>query len=196
MNRLCGFALPALGMALALFLNGCAGLLVGGAATGVTVVHDRRTAGTVIDDQTIELKLQDALNQQLPPGNHISVTSYNGAALLTGQVISAPARQQAEEIARRIDPPVREVYNELVIGPTLPLSVQGNDALLTTKVKTSLFQINNLPDFDPSRVKVVTENGVVYLLGLVRPVEADAAAEIASRVAGVRQVVTIFEYIH
>ncbi len=196
MNRLCGFALPALGMALALFLNGCAGLLVGGAATGITVVHDRRSAGTVIDDQTIELKLQDALNQQLPPGNHISVTSYNGAALLTGQVISAPARQQAEEIARRIDPPVREVYNELVIGPTLPLSVQGNDALLTTKVKTSLFQINNLPDFDPSRVKVVTENGVVYLLGLVRPVEADAAAAIASQVAGVRQVVTIFEYIN
>ncbi len=196
MNRLCGFAFPALGMALTLFLNGCAGLLVGGAATGITVVHDRRTAGTVIDDQTIELKLQDALNQQLPPGNHISVTSYNGAVLLTGQVISAPARQQAEEIARRIDPPVREVYNELVIGPTLPLSVQGNDALLTTKVKTSLFQINNLPDFDPSRVKVVTENGVVYLLGLVRPVEADAAAAIASQVAGVRQVVTIFEYIH
>lgn len=196
MNRLCGFALPALGMALALFLNGCAGLLVGGAATGITVVHDRRTAGTVIDDQTIELKLQDALNQQLPPGNHISVTSYNGAALLTGQVISAPVRQQAEDIARRIDPPVREVYNELVIGPTLPLSVQGNDALLTTKVKTSLFQINNLPDFDPSRVKVVTENGVVYLLGLVRPVEADAATAIASQVAGVRQVVTIFEYIN
>ena len=186
MNRLCGFALPALGMALTLFLNGCAGLLVGGAATGITVVHDRRTAGTVIDDQTIELKLQDALNQQLPSGNHISVTSYNGAALLTGQVISAPARQQAEEIARRIDPPVREVYNELVIGPTLPLSGQGNDALLTTKVKTSLFQINNLPDFDPSRVKVVTENGVVYLLGLVRPVEADAATAIASQVAGVR----------
>ena len=196
MNRLGGFALPALGMALALFLNGCAGLLVGGAATGITVVHDRRTAGTVIDDQTIELKLQDALNQQLPPGNHISVTSYNGAALLTGQVISAPVRQQAEDIARRVDPPVREVYNELVIGPTLPLSVQGNDALLTTKVKTSLFQINNLPDFDPSRVKVVTENGVVYLLGLVRPVEADAATAIASQVAGVRQVVTIFEYIN
>ncbi len=67
MNRLCGFALPALGMALALFLNGCAGLLVGGAATGITVVHDRRSAGTVIDDQTIELKLQDALNQQTYP---------------------------------------------------------------------------------------------------------------------------------
>ena len=115
--------------------------------------------------------------------------------LLTGQIVSVPARQLAEDIARRTDPPVREVYNELVIGPPIALSAQANDALLTTRVKTSLFQINNLPDFDPSRVKVVTENSVVYLLGLVRPVEADAAADIASQVAGVRQVVTIFEYI-
>lgn len=187
-------ALAALGMVLALSVNGCAGLLVGGVAT-IGMAHDRRTTGTVIDDQTIELKLADTLNQQLPPGNHVSVTSYNGAVLLTGQVISVLARQQAEDIARRSDPPVREVYNELVIGPPIALSAQGNDALLTTKVKASLFQIHSLPDFDPSRVKVVTEYGVVYLLGLVRPVEADAAAEIASQVAGVRQVVTIFEYI-
>lgn len=196
MNRLCRLVFVTLGVLLALTMNGCAGLLVGGAATGITVVHDRRTAGTVIDDQTVELKLQDALNQQLPPGNHISVTSYNGAVLLTGQVISMPARQQAEDIARRSDPPVREVYNELVISPPLPLSVQSNDAFLTTKVKASLFQINDLPDFDPTRVKVVTENGTVYLLGLVYPVEADAAAGVASQVAGVRQVVTIFEYIN
>ena len=196
MNRLCRLVFVTLEVLLALTMNGCAGLLVGGAATGITVVHDRRTAGTVIDDQTVELKLQDALNQQLPPGNHISVTSYNGAVLLTGQVISMPARQQAEDIARRSDPPVREVYNELIISPPLPLSVQSNDAFLTTKVKASLFQINDLPDFDPTRVKVVTENGTVYLLGLVHPVEADAAAGVASQVAGVRQVVTIFEYIN
>ncbi|MCC7220173.1 MAG: BON domain-containing protein [Candidatus Contendobacter sp.] len=196
MNRLCRLVFVTLGVLLALTMNGCAGLLVGGAATGITVVHDRRTAGTVIDDQTVELKLQDALNQQLPPGNHISVTSYNGAVLLTGQVLSMPVRQQAEDIARRSDPPVREVYNELVISPPLPLSVQSNDAFLTTKVKASLFQINDLPDFDPTRVKVVTENGTVYLLGLVYPVEADAAAGVASQVAGVRQVVTIFEYIN
>ena len=196
-RRRCPLGLATLGIVLTVIpgLHGCAGLLIGGAATGITVAHDRRTTGTVIDDQTIELKLQDALNRQLPPGNHLSVTSYNGAVLLTGQIVSAPARQLAEDIARQIDPPVREVYNELVIGPPMALSAQANDALLTTKVKTSLFQINNLPDFDPSRVKVVTENGVVYLLGLVRPVEADAAAEIASQVAGVRQVVTIFEYI-
>jgi osmotically-inducible protein OsmY len=165
-------------LALALSLSGCAGILVGGAATGISVAHDRRTTGTVIDDQTIELKLYDTFNQQLPPGNRVSTTSYNGTVLLTGEVVSERARQQAEQIARHFNtPPVRMVHNELIIGPPSPLSVQSNDALLTTKVKTALFQINNIPDFDPTRVKVVTDRGVVYLLGLVRPVEADATAE-------------------
>ena len=138
--------LLALGTGLALSLSSCAGFLVGGAATSITVIHDRRTTGTVIDDQTIELKLNDALNQQLPPpANHINVTAYNGAVLLTGQVVSVPARQKAEDLARRSNPPVREVYNELAIGPPSSLSTQGNDALLTTKVKTSLFQITACP---------------------------------------------------
>lgn len=177
-------------------LNGCVPLLVGGTAVGVSVAHDRRTTGTVMDDQTIELKIYDALERQLPPGNRISTTSYNGAVLLTGEVVSEAMRQQAEQIARNLSqPPVREVYNELVIGPPSPMSVQRNDALITTKVKTALFQIK-IKDFDPSRVKVVTERGVVYLMGLVRRKEADAAADAASRVDGVRQVVTLFEYIN
>ncbi|MFZ1641512.1 MAG: BON domain-containing protein [Candidatus Contendobacter sp.] len=176
-------------------LNGCVGLLVGGTAVGIGMAHDRRTTGTVVDDQTIELKLYDALNQQLPPGNHINITSYNGAVLLSGEAVSAQARQQAEAIARGIDPPVIEVYNELVIGPPSALSSRSNDTLLTTKVKTALLRINDIPDFDPTRVKVVTERGVVYLMGLVRPQEANAAADVASQVDGVRQVVTLFEYI-
>ena len=177
-------------------LNGCVPLLVGGTAVGVSVAHDRRTTGTVMDDQTIELKIYDALERQLPPGNRISTTSYNGAVLLTGEVVSEAMRQQAEQIARNLSqPPVREVYNELVIGPPSPMSVQRNDALITTKVKTALFQIK-IKDFDPTRVKVVTERGVVYLMGLVRRKEADAAADAASRVDGVRQVVTLFEYIN
>ena len=176
-------------------LTGCVPILVGGAAMGVGVAHDRRTAGTVVDDQTIELKLYDALNQQLPPGNHINVTAYNSAVLLSGEAVSAQAQQQAERIARAIDPPVREVYNELVIGPPSALSSRSNDTLLTTRVKAALLRIDNIPDFDPSRVKVVTERGVVYLLGLVRPQEADAVADVASQVGGVRQVVTLFEYI-
>ena len=176
-------------------LTGCIPLLVGGTAVGVSVAHDRRTTGAVVDDQTIELKLYNALDRGLPPGNHINVTSYNGTVLLSGEAVSAQARQQAETLARGIEPPVREVYNELVIGPPSALSSRSNDTLLTTKVKAALLQINDIPDFDPSRVKVVTEHGVVYLLGLVRPREADAAADVASRVEGVRQVVTLFEYI-
>jgi len=176
-------------------LNGCVPLLVGGTAVGVSVAHDRRTTGTVMDDQTIELKIYDALERQLPPGNRISTTSYNGAVLLTGEVVSEAARRQAEAIARGIEPPVREVYNELVIGRPSPLSRQSNDAMITTKVKSALFQIK-IKDFDPSRVKVVTDRSVVYLMGLVRRNEADAAADVASRVDGVRQVVTLFEYIN
>jgi osmotically-inducible protein OsmY len=176
-------------------LTGCVPLLVGGTAVGVSMAHDRRTTGAVVDDQTIELKLYDELNRGLPPGNHINTTSYNGAVLLSGEAVSAQAQQQAEAIVRGIEPPVREVYNELVIGPPSTLSSRSNDTLLTTKVKAALLKINDIPDFDPSRVKVVTERGVVYLLGLVRPKEADAAADMASQVGGVRQVVTLFEYI-
>ncbi len=186
--RLAGAALSTL------LLSGCAGLLIGGTAVGVGVAHDRRTTGTVVDDQTIELKIYDALNAQLPPGNQISTTSYNGIVLLTGSVVSEAARQQAETIARGVTPPVREVYNELVVGRPSPLSSRSNDALLTTQVKTALLQVK-IADFDPTRVKVVTERGVVYLLGLVRPAEADASANVASQVGGVRQVVTLFEYI-
>ena len=177
-------------------LTGCIPLLVGGTAVGVSVAHDRRTTGTVVDDQTIELKLYDALNQQLPPGNHINTTSYNGAVLLTGEVVSEAVRQQAEQIARNLsEPQVREVYNELVVSPPSSLSVQSNDALITSKVKTALLQITNIPGFDPSRVKVVTDRGVVHLMGLVKRQEADAAADKASQVGGVNQVVTLFEYI-
>jgi len=113
-----------------------------------------------MDDQTIELKLYDALNQQLPPGNRISATCYNSTVLLTGEAVSEAARQRAEMIARSVTPPVREVYNELVVGRPRPFSDRSNDGLLTAKVKTALFQIK-INDFDPTRVKVVTERGVV-----------------------------------
>jgi osmotically-inducible protein OsmY len=181
--------------ALAVFLlSGCAGLLVGGAAVGVSVAHDRRTTGTIVDDQNIVLNLYAALNQQLPPGNRINIDSYNRTVLLTGEVVSEPVRRRAEHIALNIEPPVQRVHNELAIGPPRSLSDRGSDSLLGTQVKTALFQVR-IPDFDPSRVKVVSEKGVIYLLGLLRPNEADAVADAASRVGGVRQVVTLFEMI-
>ena len=180
---------------LAIFLlNGCAGLLVRGAAALVRMAHDRRTTGTIVDDQNIVLNLYSALNQQLPPGNRINIDSYNRTVLLTGEVVSEQVRRRAESIALGIEPPVRRVHNELVIGPPRSLSDRSGDTVLGTQVKAALFQVK-IPDFDPSRVKVVAENGVVYLLGLLRPNEADAVANAASRVGGVRQVVTLFEVI-
>ncbi|MBK8183685.1 MAG: BON domain-containing protein [Candidatus Competibacteraceae bacterium] len=169
---------------------------MGGAAVGVGVAaHDRRTTGTLVDDQSIEVKIHNALNRQLPPGNRIGVTSYNAAVLLTGITASEATRQQAEMIARGITP-VKEVYNELAVGSSkTSFSAQSNDSLLTTRVKAILFKIR-IQDFDPTRVKVVTEGGVVYLMGLVRKNEADAAANTASQVSGVKQVVTLFEYIN
>lgn len=182
-------------VAATMLLSGCAGILLGGAAVGVGVAHDRRTTGTVMDDQTIEVKVYEALNRQLPPGNQISITSYNAVVLLTGEAISEGVKQQATAVARGITPPVREVYNELVVTRPSSFSAKSNDAFITTKVKTALFQIR-LQDFDPTRVKVVTNRGVVYLMGLVRPNEADAAASVTSQVSGVRQVVTLFEFIN
>jgi osmotically-inducible protein OsmY len=178
----------------AFLLTGCAGLLVGGAAVGVSVAHDRRTTGTIVDDQNIVLNLYSALNQQLPPGNRINIDSYNRTVLLTGEVVSEQVRRRAESIASGIEPPVQRVHNELTIGPPRSLSDRGGDSVLGTQVKTALFQVK-IPDFDPSRVKVVAENGVIYLLGLLRSNEADAVANAASRVGGVRQVVTLFEVI-
>ncbi|HCK82437.1 MAG TPA: BON domain-containing protein [Candidatus Competibacter sp.] len=179
----------------AVLLSGCVGLLLGGTAVGVGVAHDRRTTGTVMDDQTVELKIYDALNKKLPPGNRISATSYNGVVLLTGEAVSEGVKQQADAVVRGIAPPVREVYNELVVARPNPLSARSNDSFLTSKVKAALFKIR-INDFDPSRVKVVTDRSVVYLMGLVRPNEGDAAANVASQVSGVRQVVTLFEFIN
>ncbi len=126
----------------------------------------------------------------------VTMPSYSSrVVLLTGEAVSEGVKQQADAVVRSITPPVREVYNELVIARPIPLSARSNDSFLTSKVKTALFKIK-IDDFDPSRVKVVTDRGVVYLMGLVRPNEGDAAANVASQVSGVRQVVTLFEFIN
>ncbi|HXH03900.1 MAG TPA: BON domain-containing protein [Candidatus Competibacteraceae bacterium] len=177
-------------------LAGCAPVLVGGAATGASMVHDRRSAGTLIDDQGIEFKAVGEFNKQpvLRDRSHINVTSYNGVVLLTGEVPSREAGLLAERLVKGL-PQVRQVHNELIIAQVSPLSSRANDALITTQVKASLFGIRNLPDFDPTRVKVVTERGIVYLMGLLKPQEADATVETVRRINGVQQVVKLFEYI-
>ena len=176
-------------------LQGCAPVVVGGAATGVAVVHDRRSAGTALDDQTIELKALNAVMQdkELDQHSDLTATSYNNVVLLTGQADSEAYRDRYVAHIRKIEL-VKRVVNEVTIGPKAKLQEHTNDIYITSKVKLELFSVK-LPDFDPTRVKVVTEKGIVYLLGLVSPQEAEAVVEKIRYLRGVKQVVKVFEYL-
>ena len=174
-------------------LNGCAAAVVGGAATGASVAHDRRTTGTVIEDQSIELKAGQTLreDQEINDSAHINVTSYNLVVLVSGEAPNEAARERIINIVRDI-PKVTHVYNELTIGTPTTLTSRSSDTLITSKVKTKLFSLEN---FEATRVKVVTEKGVVYLMGLLTKDESDRVTEAARRVGGVQKVVKLFQYV-
>jgi osmotically-inducible protein OsmY len=181
---------------LAVSIQGCTPVVVGGVvATGAMVVHDRRAAGISMEDQNIELKalhlrLQD---EELKNHSKISSTSYNLVLLLTGQAESEELRQRQEEIVSKI-PNVKRVVNEVEVGPLANMGEKSNDYYITSKVKVKLFNVK-LPGFDPTRVKVVTERGSVYLMGLLTEQEADAVVEVVRYVSGVKRVVKVFEYV-
>jgi len=177
-------------------LNGCTAAVVGGATvTGVNIAHDRRTAGTYVEDESIELKAGAAIRKEkeLSKQIHINIISINGIVLLVGQAPTEAMRQQAGSITQGIEK-VRLVHNEMTVAEPIPLKTRSSDSYITTKVKASLFGIKGQDDLDPSRVKVVTENGTVYLMGLLYHAEADAVAVKASQVDGVQKVVKLFEY--
>ncbi|MBT2970063.1 MAG: hypothetical protein B6D72_14965 [gamma proteobacterium symbiont of Ctena orbiculata] len=178
-----------------LILQGCAAAVVGGAAATATVAHDRRTTGTIVEDQSIELKAYDLMSKdpKFKQQSSIHVTSYNMVVLLTGQAADESLRSKAEQLAANIDR-VRRVVNEIEIGSTSTLVENSRDVALTTEVKVRLAKIK-LPDFDPLRVKVVTERGAVFLLGLITKQEADAVTDVVRHISGVRRVVRVFEYI-
>ncbi|KIA82216.1 hemolysin [Chromobacterium piscinae] len=171
-------------------LSGCVGLVAGAAAGGVLVAADRRTSGAYVDDQGIELKSGEQIASRLPSA-HVNRNSFNRAVLLTGEVPTEEARQQAELIVRGI-PNVRRVYNYLTVGPVSGFSERSNDTWITSKVRTRLLDGKG---YNPNDVKVVTERGVVYMLGLVTQAEGQIAAKVVSETAGVQKVVTLFEYI-
>lgn len=176
-------------------LGGCAAVVVGGAAVGASAVHERRTVGTMIDDEGVEWKIRSAINKDKTLGSqsHIEVVSVNGVVLLVGQTPTEALKQQTTSIARGVDK-VRVVHNELSIAAPNSYVTRTSDAYITSKVKTSLFKVKGHEDFDPTRVKVVTENGIVYLMGILYRSEAEDAARQASRVGGVQKVVKLFEY--
>lgn len=171
-------------------LGGCVAAVGGAAVGGVLVAEDRRTVGTITEDQGIELRASSRLDDRLRTA-HINVTAYNRLVLLTGEVPNAAAREEAERIARSVEN-VRGVFNELQVSGNSALTVRTNDSYLTSKVKARFVDGQK---FSPVHVKVVTENSVVYLMGLVKRAEADAATEVARTTGGVQKVVRLFEYL-
>jgi len=180
-----------------LLLSGCSSVATGGAEiTGLSLLHDRRTAKALAIDERIEINASIELNSHddTRKACHFNVTSYNGTVLVTGEAPTEELREKIITIVRVI-PDVNLVHNEVQIGKLSSFATRSRDTLLTTKVKTSLSKVKNLPGFDATRVKVVTESGVVYLLGLVHRKEGQIATEIARREKGVKKVVKIFEFI-
>ncbi|MGI8896574.1 MAG: BON domain-containing protein [Casimicrobiaceae bacterium] len=172
-------------------LSACVPLLLAAGAGGAAlVVADRRSAGTQVDDQAIELKIANQARTQYGERLHLNVTSYNGVVLLTGEVPDQATGLAIGNMARGTLK-VRTVQNELTVGGTTELGERTRDTYLTSVVKSRFLDGSRFP---ANAVKVVTEKGVVYLMGIVSREEGEAAAQIASTTSGVARVVKVFEY--
>lgn len=173
-------------------LSGCVALVGGGAAVAGMSAVDRRSTGTQVEDQGIELRAGNRIGEVMGEKAKASVTSYNRMVLLTGQAGNATDKASIEKLVRE-QSTVRQVYNEIEVAPfTATLGQRSQDTMITTKVKASLV---NAKDISSSAIKVVTENNVVYLMGIVTPRESKRAAEIARGVNDVTKVVRLFEVI-
>ena len=183
--------LGAFALAGAALLQGCFPLVAVGIGASAVMVADRRSTGAYVDDESIEWKAADTVRKHFGTLNHVNVTSYNRNVLLTGEVQNDSARAEVERLVRGVAN-VRSVVNELVVGPASSLTDRSNDSLITSNVKTRF--LNNAR-FSFNHIKVVTEAGVVFLLGLVTHPEGNQAAEIARTSRGVKRVVKVFEYV-
>ena len=174
-------------------LSACAAVAVGGAAgAGVASSVDSRTTGTQIEDQTIEVKAYRAFNTdpELKEQAHLNVTSYNTVVLLSGETPSEAMRQKAVELVKNVEK-VSHVYNEVTTAAPSSLVSRSSDSYITTKVKTKMFANKELSGL---KIKVVTEKGVVYLMGITSRAEAEIATDIARQTGGVQKVVKLFQY--
>jgi osmotically-inducible protein OsmY len=173
-------------------LSGCGALLLGGAAVGsVLVFTDRRTSGTQLEDQAIELKAANRAREIVGDRGHVNATSYNRVVLLTGEAPSDADKAAVERSVSRVDN-VKSTVNELaVMGPT-SMTARSNDTILSSKVKATFVDAK---DLHANAFKVISERGTVYLMGRVTDREADRATELARSVSGVQRVVRVFEVI-
>ena len=176
-----------------LLMQGCAPVAVTGATTAVsTVVADRRTTGTFIEDEAIENKSRLALwdQKELNKRVHVNFTSYNTSVLVSGEAPTEEDRQAVIDLVKNVEK-VTRVFDEITIAAPSSLLSRSADAVVTAKIKTKLIAEKDLSTL---HVKVVTENGVTFLMGLVTREEGDIATEIARRTGGVQKVVKLFEY--
>jgi osmotically-inducible protein OsmY len=172
-------------------LQACVPLVVTGAATGVSATLDRRSYGTQVEDSEIEVRIMTQINKQLDEKASISTTAVNKWVLLTGQTTDEASRQQAEKIASTTLN-VRKVFNEVTVGWPSTVGNHASDALTTSQVKARLFN-PEVPGISGHNVKVVTEFGVVYLMGIVTDAEAKVAVDIARTTSGAHKVVNLLE---
>jgi len=171
-------------------LQGCVPVVAAGAVgAGALMADDRRSSGTYLDDQSIEVQVGSKISPALPKDSHVNTTSYNRVVLLTGEVPDEKARTEAGRVAREVEG-VRQVVNELVVADPTSLASRSVDTYITSAVKTRFIEARK---FQANHVKVVTENRVVFLMGLVSTAEAADAAAIASRTTDVKKVVQVFE---
>lgn len=176
----------------ATLLSACAPLIIGGAMAGTALIAlDRRTSGTQVEDQAIELKAVSRVREAVGDRGHINVTSYNKLALISGEVANEADKAAVEQAVARIEN-VRSIVNELAITAPAALTSRSNDSFLTSKVKASFVDAK---DLQANAFKVVTERGIVYLMGRVTEREAGRAADVARGVSGVQKVVRVFEVI-
>jgi len=172
-------------------LPGCFPLVATGIGAAVLMADDRRTSGAYVDDEGIENKALFNVDQKYGEGVHLNVTSFNRLVLLTGEAPSAEVRSDIERIVRGVEN-VRIVQNEMVVAPPTTLTLRSNDSVQTSKVKGRFIDANK---FHANHVKIVTENSVTYLMGMVKRQEAQDATEIARTTSGVLRVVRVFEYL-
>ena len=178
-------------LALVMGLGACAPLVVGSFVGGAMVATDRRTSGTQLEDEGIELRSANRIREMVGDRVHVNVTSYNRQVLLTGEVPNDRDRQYLAKLISEVDN-VRSVVNELAVMPASSLGDRSTDALITGKIKASMLDSK---DIFASAYKVVTERGNVYLMGRVTQREANRATDIARTVGGVKKVVRVFEVI-
>ena len=174
-------------------VQGCVPVIVAGGATAAVAATDRRTVGALVDDNAIELKARKALNSDPEIGDdvHINITSMNGMVLLTGETTTGELRDRALALIRDI-PGIRRIVNEVRIAEPRAFAYTTHDGWITGKVKAKLLGTENIPS---SHIKVVTENSVVYLMGLVKQQEGEVATEATRTVGGIKRVVKLFEYL-